>query len=272
MSMSWFFSNDPRSLWHVSIFGGRVEEFDVVVSDFALTVLCAVCCWKLREYFGSRKDSRRSQGAAAAGEPLWLFLFFASGAVATLVGGIVHGFYATAEESFPFQVCWSLTMILVGTIALASYLTSFQVLFSRTLSQRLSMAIVLLFVLYCWAVLFYSKEFLLAIIFYAPAAFMFMLSYLFTFAQTRDVRALCGAFALFCTLSASVLQQLKFQLHPVYFTFNTTYHLIQFFGFILTFVGAVQRLEDPRVYGGDRTVLRPAGPAAAGKIASHKSD
>lgn len=199
-------------------------EPDVTLTDYALAVQCAV--------FLTLVLRRNPPGPLRK----WWAVFFASVGLAALIGGTVHGFL---PESRPL---WIATLLALGVTSLAGWMIGS---YLSGLGWLRPMAVALL-AAYVGAVLLVTRDFLIAIAMYLPAA-LFLLATMIATYRRRSDRAVGAAVAgLLLTFVAAGVQQLRLAPHAVYFDHNALYHLIQFVGLWLLFVGARSPSMAPR--------------------------
>jgi len=203
-----------------------MTEPDVALTDYGLTVLCAVLA-----HFVYRR------GAPGNVFRDWFTVFFLATGAAALFGGTVHGFFVE-EGSLGHAILWRATMVAIGLATLAGWAIAARLLLSDRLSRWVSLLAGVQVALYTLLVLFLVQDFTIAIFEYLPAA-LFLLAGLIKSYWTDRVRALAVAAAgMVLTLLAAVVQQAGVALHPVYFNHNALYHLIQAAALVMIFVGA----------------------------------
>lgn len=199
---------------------------DVALTDFGLALECGLFVWLL---------ARRG----APGEPLrrWWLLFFGSIGLASLAGGLVHGFFD--DPASPQQAAlWLLTLLAIGGAALAGWGIGARLLFRPAAARRVSAAAGLGFALYAAVVLFSQRSFLVAIASYLPAAVFLFVALAVVYKQARARPLLLGLVGLLLTFAAAGIQQGAVALHPVYFDHNALYHVVQAVALLLLFRAA----------------------------------
>ena len=193
-----------------------VTEADVALTDFALTVECAAFA------------------LACARTPRWpspnaFVAVFALVAIASALGGIVHGF-APDPSSTGYRFLWPATLL--ATIGAAAMLTvaAFDLRGVGAKPRRvLGVATLVLGA----AVLLGVQAFALAVAAYVPASLLLA----FAFAVRRTAAAACGAAGLILGIVAAGLQQLRYSPADG-LSHNAFYHLLQMIALALLFVGA----------------------------------
>ena len=188
----------------------------VSLTDFALAIECAVFTVLL---------SRRS----AADQVLqkWFVVFFASIAVASLLGGVTHGFFEYSTS--PVRgILWTSTLLSILVTSFSTWsiaaILQLEPAASRWV-QRFALAQILVLTV---VVLFVSRTFLVAIVAYLPATVFFFIALFLAYRQRRDRALAWGIAGLALTFLGAAVQQLKVAVHPVYLDHNTLYHVIQF--------------------------------------------
>jgi hypothetical protein len=200
-----------------------MTEPDVALTDFALAVECAVFLWWL---------SRLS-----APSPLrrWAMVFFAALVVAPLAGGLVHGFFLDSGSP-GHRVLWPVTLMAIGLAAAGAWMIGAWLQCSPAGARRIGRAVALALVVYWVVVLFLFQSFVVAILFYLPAAVFLLATVLLRHARTGERAARLAAFGLILTFVASAVQIGRVALHPVYFNHNALYHAVQAIALALLYV------------------------------------
>ena len=187
----------------------------VSLTDFALAIECAAFTVMLTPPPATDPVLRR-----------WFVVFFASVAAASLLGGTMHGFFEYSTS--PLR-----TVLWVGTL-LSILVTSFTVWSIAALLQLQQRAsqyvrwfagaqmIVLSIV-----VLFVTREFVIAIVAYLPAALFLFVAMILTYRRRRDRALASGVAGLALVFIGAAVQQSGVALHPVYLDHNTLYHVLQ---------------------------------------------
>ena len=198
-----------------------MTEPDVAITDFLLAVECtalAALTW-------------RGRGASSAAR--WFAALYASVALASLFGGIEHGFMPGTRG-----IVWKGTLLCIGVAALSACFAGTHIAMSDAAGGLLRGAVVGLFITYGATVLFMSTDFLVAILGYLPSVLFLMASLAAAWMRTKDRRLLWGLAGLAVTLAAVPIQQAGIGLHPRYFNHNALYHVVQGLGFLLLFPAA----------------------------------
>ena len=157
---------------------------DVTLTDYAVTIECAVLLWMLR---GRDGDQRA-----------WLALFLVAVAVAAITAGTVHGYYP-APTSRAHAVLWRLTMLALGTGALAAWALGAGLLFAAHVAHRMTAVAALAFAAYAIVVVWVSQAFWIAIAFYLPAAAFLLVAF-----AARGIVG--GAVGMLLTFVAAAIQ------------------------------------------------------------------
>ena len=156
----------------------------------------------------------------------WWLLFFASLALAALLGFVTHGFFA--DKTFPlYRQLWGATLMSIGFMALAATALAALLMFDTRVANRIVWGATSLLVPYSVAVIAGYHHFGLAIAAYTPATIFLLSAFV---VQSRIHSAsywLVGIAGLVLTAVAAAIQQLGVGLHPVHFNHNALYHVIQ---------------------------------------------
>ncbi len=203
-----------------------MSEPDVTLTDYGLTILCAVFALALYR----NGDPRRALRG-------WFVLFFAAAGAAPLFGGTVHGFFPHGADPIG-GVLWIATLLAIGVGAFAGTAIGARLWFGSSLTRWITAAAALQLVGYTFLVLAGSRTFRIAVVNYLPAA-LFLLLALGVCYQRQPERSLAlAAIGLVLTFVAAAIQQIGIALHSVYFDHNALYHLVQAFALALIFAGA----------------------------------
>ena len=169
-----------------------VHELATTLTDFGLAAECGVFAWLL---------------AGTAGPvAFWFRLLFASVGGAAALGGAVHGFFPDAGSTAGTTL-WTATLLLTGVTALAACGAGAHLRFPARVAGRIVGAASVRFVLYCAVVLLVSREFVVAIVDYVPAAAFLLVVLALEYRRRRETAPLLGAIGLALALVGSALQQ-----------------------------------------------------------------
>ena len=202
-----------------------MTEPDVALTDYGLAVECTAFAWLLY------RDSDRS----CAFHP-WEVLFFAAVAVASLAGGTLHGFFLD-ETTLGYRIFWSLSLLAVGVTSLSGWVFGARLILPRGPALWITRAALLQLAAYAAVVLFVSDAFWIAIVDYLPAALFLLVAFGLVARRKRSLPVSLGAWGLALIFLGSALQQLGIAIHPVYFTHNALYHVVQGVALALIFFG-----------------------------------
>ncbi len=127
-------------------------------------------------------------------------------------------------------------MLCIGVTAYAFAVGGFELLLSKDQFSLARKAVLAVFAVYCIGLLFESN-FLFVIVFYFPALLVSLCGFIKLFKESRNQQIRKGIGGLMLSLIAPFFQQFKIELHPVYLTHNTVYHLILMISIYLFFIG-----------------------------------
>jgi len=193
-----------------------MTEPDVALTDFGLALLCSWFSWK-------RPGNWRA--------------FFASVALASVLGGAVHGFFLE-ETTWAYRILWPATLLAIGWTASLAWMIAGR-LISPTEKQRTWIVLAAgSFLAQAITVLFFSQAFVVAIINYLPAMTALLFAALWSFRRTREKRLLAIAAGIVVGFLAAFVQRAGIGLDPVHFNHNATYHVLQAVGLALLFWGS----------------------------------
>lgn len=198
-------------------------EPDVTLTDFGLAAECALFVYLLLAR-GDKQQPLR----------IWFALFFLGGALGALTGGTVHGYFLD-ESTLAYRILWPLALIAIGGSGFTQWGIGAHIYFTNRWASRIITAAALLFVLYCLLIIFVSQAFVIAIVHYSIASLFMLTIFLLAYRQQRSLPILLGILGILTAFVAAGIQQAGISLHPVYFTHNALYHVIQAVALFLLF-------------------------------------
>lgn len=200
-----------------------LSEADVSLTDFALAVLCGLLAFR----FDHRNRHWRR--------------FFGAVGLSAFIAGLVHGFFFL-PSSLGDQFLWPLSLMLIGyatyQVGAIQVYTLIRVSIYKAwpwlqrLARLSGRLLFLSFVIYCLVIFFVSQRFWVAVAYYAPFVMIWsLIAILYWVSGWRDC-----AFSLAMSVGLSCLaawaQQARWGIHPIYMSYNATYHLLQGLGLI----------------------------------------
>lgn len=203
--------------------GPLLTEPDVAITDFALAIECLVFSWVLL----------RKMGPIGTIQRLFALLFFTI-AVGALLGGISHGFLLSGD-TLESRIMWSATLLALGLTSLVSWHIGAEIQMTQPWRKATKSGAIVLFILYSLGVVCVTQTFELAVLNLAPALLFLLFGYIAVYRQHADMSVLIGIAGILLIFAASVLQQLGIGIHPVYFTHNAVYHVLQGLAFFMIF-------------------------------------
>ncbi|MEX2286615.1 MAG: hypothetical protein WD648_05960 [Planctomycetaceae bacterium] len=210
-----------------------MTEPDVALTDFAIALECvvfAVLLWRNR--------------VRATGLRFWFALFFASVSVASLCGGLVHGFFLD-EQSRGQAILWPATLLAIGVAAFSAWAIGATLVFPPRVSRSVKVAAVGQLAIYSPVVLFHNQEFAVALVNNLPAIVFLLIVLVLAYRREKHQGLLLAAGGLALTLIGGLGQQLGIGIHPKYFNHNALYHVIQAVALFLFFLGGRGLLVEP---------------------------
>lgn len=204
----------------------RMIEPAVTLTDYALAIESAVFVFAL-----ARPEVRDRTVR------FWFVVFFASIAVASALGGTVHGFFRY-EWSPGRPILWRASLLSILVTSLAAWNISAILELNEqgaTLVRRLAIAQLVIFSL---VILLVTSKFYVAIGAYLPSTLILLFALASTYRRRPEPGIRWGIAGLALTLVAAAVQQLRIGLHPVYFNHNALYHVIQGAALGMIFVAA----------------------------------
>jgi hypothetical protein len=203
-----------------------MTEPAVTLTDYALAIECAAFVIAL-----SRLNARDKRLC------FWFVVFFASIGAASVLGGTVHGFFLPASSPGR-RILWPATLLAI----LVTSLTAWNIGAVLQLHERKAVLVrrlaSLQLVLFSLVVLFVTSRFYVGIIAYLPSTLFLLFAFIATYRRRPNPAVRWGVAGLGLTLVAAVVQQVRVGIHPVYFSHNALYHVIQGAALGMIFVAA----------------------------------
>jgi uncharacterized protein DUF6962 len=196
-----------------------MTEADVTITDFLLSVEAIAFALLI-----ARAPTTPSQR--------WFVMFFGATAIASLAGGLVHGFLSDSK------VLWRIVLIALGVVSAAAWAIGAQLLFTARTARVVVTIAWVEFVVYAFVVVFVTDAFLVAIANYLPSTLFLILAFSARYRTYGETPVLVGLAGLFLTLVAAAVQQSGIALHPKYFNHNALYHALQAIALFLIFRAA----------------------------------
>ena len=195
-------------------------EPDVTLTDWALAVQATVLAvWVAR-------------GAPPSPALIWWTTFFASVAAAALLGGLVHGVF---PDHAPL---WRATMLAIGVTTLSAWAAGAHALGWPRVARWIVGIAAAGFCGYAIAVVSGPAKFGLAVAHYAPGAVFLLVALARLAWRTRAKAVTLGVLGIVVLLAGSSVQALQIAVHPVYFTHNAVFHVIEMVALALLYPAA----------------------------------
>ena len=210
-----------------------MDEIVVGLTDYVLTIECAIFAWMLIGIGSARQDIQRFFAA-----------FFAFTGLASLTGGTYHAFLASTSSTLG-DVIWTVTIVAIGAAAFAAWSIGACLIFSKRIRGWVVKAALIELVAYSFYVVIIDQHFFVAIANYIPAVIFLGISFAGKYKRYPVPSILIGLIGLAVTGVAAAIQRLGFGLHPVYFNHNAIYHLVQAIGLFLIFYAANLLVRTP---------------------------
>ena len=206
--------------------GIHIAEPGVALTDFGLALLAVVFAVALARVRGGAPSLRRRFVA-----------FFAAVAVASLAGGLDHGFFRQPPGT-AHEVLWATALLAIGASALALAVAAAELGFAGRTTRVVVAAAVAAFAAYALAVLLGARQYVYAIVAYLPATALMLGVLVVGWRRDRDPRLAAAIAGLLLTFVAAAIQRAGIGLHPRWFDHNALYHAVQAVALGLFFVGA----------------------------------
>lgn len=202
----------------------RIDEPDVSLTDFGLALETAIFTALLIRFPTRWARLRR-----------WSVAFFGAATVASLAGGLDHGFFRRDGRDSGHDLLWTTSLLAIGASSLALVGIGAERGFSRTAARRLVAVATVAFVAYALVVLLVWSDFLVAILAYAPAALFLLAIFIRHYVRQQDRGSLLGIAAVLLAFAAAAIQRLEFGIDALSISHNALYHLVQAISFALLF-------------------------------------
>ncbi|MBA3537244.1 MAG: hypothetical protein H0T84_11650 [Tatlockia sp.] len=208
-----------------------MTEVDVTLTDYALALICSFFAYSFYSHPKHKLLSR-----------LWCF-FFASIATGAFLGGTLHGFFSH-DSTWVHKLIWSSTLLLIGVTAASIWLIGGLLLTKASSFRRWLYFAVITFLIYAFIVLFISQNFRLTILNYFPALLFLLIVVSLKYLKNKGTYYLWIAIGILLSFFAAFIQQAKIGINPLYFNYNSTFHLIEAIAVCLIFYGAKASIRD----------------------------
>lgn len=200
-----------------------MTEPDVALTDFALAIECIVLALAL---LSNRKWMEPMHRQFAV-----LFLTIAFGSA---LGGISHGFLNT-YDSIASRIVWSATLLSLGLTGLVLWFLVAEFGLYRPWRSLIRGFGVIVFALYALAVVFVTQLFQLAVLNLVPALVFLLAGFVDEYRRCGERVLVAGILGILLIFAATLLQQMRVDIHPFYLTHNAVYHALQAVAFLMLF-------------------------------------
>lgn len=204
----------------------KLLEPDVTLTDFVLAIECAVFVVVLAttSHWGLPYQTA-------------FVFFFASNSMASLFGGLMHGFYPNRNMGVG-RFLWLVSLLAIGASTIAIWAIGAKLLFSPAVTVIITITSVGAYLIYTFFLITRIPSFSWAVIFYLPAVFFMLTAFMITYSSSDKQGMLYGLAGTILTLTATIIQRTKIKLHPRYFNHNAFYHLVQAIALLMIFLAA----------------------------------
>lgn len=150
------------------------------------------------------------------------------------MGGIWLGFLNSYDSALS-RIVWSATLLSLGSAGLIVWFLVAEFPLYRPWRAIIRIFGLVVFAAYALAVVFVTQAFQLAVLNLFPALVLLLAGYVVEYRRCGEGPLLFGIFGILLIFVATLLQQLGLDIHPVYFTHNAVYHVLQGVAFLLLF-------------------------------------
>lgn len=173
----------------------------------------------------------------------WCVALFGSAAVASLAGGLDHGFSRRGGRERGHEVLWTTTLLAIGASSLALTAIAAEIGMSGPARIRVLTVATVATSAYALVIIKSRRDFLMAMLAYAPATLVLFAVLVRRYLAQRDRASLHGVAAVLLTFVAATVQRMEIGIPRIGIDHNTHYHLIQAVSFALLFVAASDLLD-----------------------------
>ncbi len=219
----------------INILGVHVYEFSVAVTDFILFIESFLFTYFLYKQKTSQILLRR-----------FFILLFLSLSTSSLLGAIFHAFFPQKTATINGFVVWILIAVSIGITASLVWCINGIILKGNKLLKIILPFAILYLLTFIYVLLYVNYQFKTVIIFYVPPMIIFALISLIQFLKNHLSAWLYLFLGIIISFIAAIIQYLQISLNPVYFNFNSFYHLIQGIALIIIFLSFRSLLKQIR--------------------------
>lgn len=200
----------------INFLGITLHEFDVAITDLLLFAESVIFV-----YFLLQKQSTQTLL-----RHLLILLFLALGA-SSLLGALFHAFFPAKATTTGGFIFWMLVAASIGITASTVWCINGLIFKGQKFFKMILPFIVLYFITFMYIVYFIDYQFKTIILFYAPPMIVLALISLVNFIRDHNF-AWFGVFiGVILSFVAAATQYFQISIHPLYFNFNSLYHVIQ---------------------------------------------
>jgi len=225
----------------------RIDEPDVSLTDFGLALETAIFAVILARRHTSWTRLRS-----------WGVAFFGAATTASIAGAIDHGFLRRDGRDGIHDAFWVATLVAIGASSLALVGIGAELGLSRSAARRLVTVASAVLTVYAFGVIVAWREFLVAILAYAPAALLLLVIFTRRWIETRERASLFGIAAVVLAFGAAAIQRLEVGVDALSLGHNALYHVVQAASFALLFAALRDLLGERRATGETLTRASPS--------------
>lgn len=193
----------------ITILGIQIYEFTIAFSDLILFIESI--------FFASLLYKKNRHG-------FFLFLFLG---MSSLLGAIFHAFFPLKAESPGGFIIWMLTTAIIGLVTVTILYTITHLLNHRFLFKIIHIFTLIFLGLYLYMIMFVDYDYPMVIRFYAPVILLLGAVGLWKFITDKEIIWFYLIAGIILSVTAAGIQSLKLSFDPIYFNYNTLYHIIQ---------------------------------------------
>lgn len=193
-----------------------IYELDVALTDFLLFIECVIFATLFYKQKTAQTVLRRL-----------LIVLFSSLAASSLLGAFFHAFFPAKAEEFGGFIMWIAIATAIAVTSATLWCISALVSRGQKFLRIILPFAAFYLVAFIATIVFVNYQFITIILFYAPPMAVLGVIALIKAVSNRSRQwaILFGGIAL--SFVAAAVQALHISIHPVYFNYNSLYHLIQ---------------------------------------------
>jgi hypothetical protein len=211
-----------------TLLGIQIHEFSIALSDLILFIESGIFA-----YLIYRRASEGLNFKTIKGLSFFLFFFLS---ISSFLGFLFHAFFPTKTDTGGGWLVWMLTAISIGLISVIIWYVDALLLNKKSIYRFINYFVGIFLLVYLVTVFFIDYHYPTIIKFYAPPILLLGAVALMRSIATKSRTWIYLFSGILLSLIAAGVQALHFSFDPIYFNYNTLYHIIQGIGLVLLYV------------------------------------